>query len=222
MYLTRLKSTGYNYLMKNNLKDKKILNTLFLAAVLIFLHSWQFVKSGYQIEPLLNLIMIILYIPLALFWGWRCVPFYLLAYAFVWLPFEEFDEYTSLLLFCSAVSLNRRLRVCIIPYCVETLVIYINTGLQISHISITAVYILFFWNIYIYIQESKIKNLGELNLKPEEEKILIELCKGKQQKEIDFYSPQTVSRKLKEASERNNCFTPEELKLRYKYLNQFN
>lgn len=207
--------------MKNNLKDKKVLFTIILAVVLILLHSWQYIKSDYQIEPLINLIMVCLYVPLALIFGFSVLPVYLLVYSFVWVPFESFDNYTSLFLLCSAISLNKRLRVCIIPYCVETIIFYMTSGRAISHICITACYILFFWNIYIFIQ-NKHAEIEPLILKAEEEKIIKDLANGKQQKQIDYYSHVTTCRKLKEARERNNCVSNGELVARYKTTNQLN
>lgn len=207
--------------MKNNLKDKKVLITFLIAVMLIFLHTWQYINS-HDPRALVNLIMCSIYIPVALLFGFRALPYFLLSYCFIYLPLEEFDNYTSLFLLCSATSLNKKLRFCFIPYVIETITVYIINDFEISHICITFLYILFFWQIYVIIVENKFKDFEPLDLKPEEEKILIELCKGKQQKEIDFYSPQTVSKKLREAAERNNCLSPEELKLRYKLTNQFN
>lgn len=207
--------------MRVYFKDKYTRMTVFLAFILLLLHSWQFIKSDYDIRPLINLVMVAVYIPVALFFGLNCLPFYLLVYSFIWIPFESFDNYTSLFLLCSAISLNKKLSVCFIPYCVETVVCYMMNGLQISHISITACYILFFWNIYIQIQDRH-ADFEPLDLKEDEERILSELAKGKMQKEIDFYSHVTVSKKLKEARERNNCISTDELVTKYKSTNQIN
>ena len=46
------------------------------------------------------------------------------------------------------------------------------------------------------------------------------LWSGKQQKEIDFFSKNTVTKKIRQAKERNHCLTNEELLLKYiKYSN---
>lgn len=219
LYLTRIKWKVYNVLMKNNLKDKKVLCTLCVGVLLIGLHSWQFVKSGYDTRALVNLVMCGIYIPAVIFSGMSCLPYYLLSYCFIYLPFESFDNYTSLLLLCSAISLNKRLRFCFIPYVIETITVYMMSGKEISHISISLLYILFFWQVYVHIQDRH-ADMEPLNLTPEEEKIINELAKGKMQKEIDFYSHVTVSKKMREARERNNCISTDELVHKYKSTNQ--
>lgn len=207
--------------VKKNIKDPKIIYTLMLAAILIALHTWQFIKSGYQVRPLVNLVMTALYIPAAITFGLQCLPYFLLCYCFVYLPLEQFDNYTSLFLLCSAISLKKKLAYCFIPYIIETISVYMFKGLEISHIMISLLYIMFFWQVYVYIQDRH-ADVEPLDLKEEEVRILIELAQGKQQKEIEFYSHVTVSKKLKEARERNNCISTDELVTKYKSTNQIN
>lgn len=57
-----------------------------------------------------------------------------------------------------------------------------------------------------------------LHLTEDEKKILDELAKGKLQKEIDFFSEQTISAKLKHARERNMLETTADLILKYKEM----
>ncbi|MCQ2598436.1 MAG: hypothetical protein MJ181_11395 [Treponema sp.] len=207
--------------MRNNLKDRKVVYTLILTILLIGLHTWQYIKSGHDPRALTNLIMCLLFIPSVLIWGMNCLSYFLLAYCFIYLPFEEFDNYTSLFLLCSAISLNKKLRFCFIPYVIETITVYMMTNKQISHLSVSLLYILFFWQVYVYIQDRH-ADQKPLDLKPEEERILQELAKGKMQKEIDFYSHVTVCKKLKDAKERNNCISTDELVTKYKSTNQLN
>ena len=204
-----------------NLRDKKVLFTFMLAVLLMALHAWQYAKSGHDPRALTNLIMCSLFIPAVIIWGMNCLPYFLLVYCFIYLPFEEFDNYTSLFLLCSAISLKKKLRFCFIPYIIETITTYMLTGKQISHISVSVLYILFFWQVYVYIQDRH-ADTEPLDLKEDEIRILQELAKGKQQKEIDFYSHVTVSKKLKEARERNNCISTDELVTKYKSTNQIN
>lgn len=55
-----------------------------------------------------------------------------------------------------------------------------------------------------------------LELTEDEAAIIRELAAGKQQKELDLFSKNTISKKLKEARERNNAATNSELVARYK------
>ena len=54
-----------------------------------------------------------------------------------------------------------------------------------------------------------------LNLTEDEKAILNELAKGKLQKEIDLFSEQTITHKLKSARERNMCNSTAELLAKY-------
>lgn len=88
-------------------------------------------------------------------------------------------------------------------------------GMEISHITITLIYIIFFWGVYVLIQ-GKHADVQPLDLKPDEELILSELAKGKMQKELECFSHVTISKKLKDARERNNCISTDELVTKYK------
>lgn len=196
------------------IKDKNTLINVIIAVVLTGLHSWQFIKSDFEIRALVNLIMAVVFVITSLILGARSLSYYLVTYAFVWLPFEEFDSLTSLLLFFSAVSLNKKLWVCFLPYCIGVFMTYMFNDLEISHIGITACYIFFFWNVYKSIRE-KHSAIKPLVLTDEEEMILKELCDGKEVKELNM-SEKTAYNKLREARQRNNCLTNKELKEQYK------
>ena len=62
----------------------------------------------------------------------------------------------------------------------------------------------------------KVNKPNKLNLTEDEKKILDELAKGKIQKEIDLFSQQTISQKIKNARERNLCENTPELVEKYK------
>ena len=61
----------------------------------------------------------------------------------------------------------------------------------------------------------KVNKPSTLNLTDDERKILDELLAGKMQKEIDLFSPQTITAKIKSARERNLCDTTPELLTMY-------
>lgn len=204
-----------------NVRDKKVISIIMLAVLLVGLHVWQYIKSGHDIRALVNLVMCTICIPTLIIGGLGSLPYFLLAYCFIYLPLEEFDNYTSLFLLCSAISLQKKLRFCFIPYVIEIITVYMMKGLEISHLAISLLYILFFFQIYIVIINNH-ADVQPLDLKEDEIRILTELAKGKQQKEIDFYSHVTVSKKLKEARERNNCISTDELVTKYKSTNQIN
>lgn len=201
--------------MKENLKDKKVIMTLVIATLLAGLHLWQYIKSDHEIRALINLIMSVIYIPTMVFMGPAKLPYFLVCYAFIYLPFEQFDNYTSLFLICSATSLKRKISHVFIPYLIETIIIYMFVDMEISHICIRSLYILYFWLFY-YIIQDKHADVKPLKLTVDEEKILEQLCKGMEVKELEW-SENTVYKKLREARTRNDCLTNDELKTRFRY-----
>ena len=78
---------------------------------------------------------------------------------------------------------------------------------------IHSVYIVMFYIKIKYV--FKVNTPDKLNLTDDERKILDELLAGKMQKEIDLYSPQTITAKIKSARERNLCETTAELLTMY-------
>lgn len=201
--------------MKNNFEDKKVFYTACIAVLLVGLHTWQFIKSGHDVRALVNLIMSVIYIPVVTIWGFKGVPYFLIAYAAIYLPLEEFDNYTSLFLLFSATSLKRKLKYLFIPYMVETIVSYMINGYEISHLAISCLFIIFFYIVFLYIQD-KNADIKFLNLTADEEKILEQLYEGREVKELEW-SENTVYKKLREARRRNDCLTNDELKTRFKY-----
>lgn len=76
--------------------------------------------------------------------------------------------------------------------------------------------------IYIFMFQTKLQYVfkvnkpNKLNLTDDERKILDELKAGKMQKQIDGWSEQTISAKIKSARERNLCETTNELLTQYR------
>ncbi len=73
---------------------------------------------------------------------------------------------------------------------------------------------LIYYSLKFLIKPSLLKR--KLDLTVDETSILEELSNGKQQKEIEQFSQNTVSRKLKKARERNGVATTDELIKRFK------
>lgn len=79
--------------------------------------------------------------------------------------------------------------------------------------------------VYVFMFQIKINYVfavnkpEKLNLTEDEKLILAELAKGKLQKEIDLFSEQTITHKLKNARERNMCNSTGELVEKFKQEN---
>lgn len=197
-------------------KDNFIVYTLLFAVILAGLHAWQYVKSGFLINPLINLIMVVIYIPVAIVFRRKCLPLYLMIYGFILLPYERFGDLTSLFMVLCGIALNSKFKYCIYAYIVEIISCYILNGLAISNFVIEIIYVLFFLTFFLIVQNNHATKKDPLYLKDDEKKILELILSGKEIKEITEFSQNTVYKKLRDARERNDCFTNEELITRYK------
>ena len=78
---------------------------------------------------------------------------------------------------------------------------------------IHAIYLVLFYYCISYV--FKVNPPTKLNLAEDEQMILNEMLAGKKQKEIDLYSQQTITAKLKTMRERNMCDSTSTLLARY-------
>ena len=98
-------------------------------------------------------------------------------------------------------------------YLVNVFVAYTMKRLGITPFMIHLIYCVMFYTKITYV--FAIHKPEKLNLTDSERQILDLKLQGKQQKEIDLYSQQTISAKMKSARERNLCETTEELMAKY-------
>ena len=98
-------------------------------------------------------------------------------------------------------------------YLVNVFVAYTMKRLGITPFAIHLIYCVMFYTKMNYV--FAIHKPEKLNLTDSERQILDLKLQGKMQKEIDLYSPQTITAKMKSARERNLCETTEELMAKY-------
>lgn len=98
-------------------------------------------------------------------------------------------------------------------YLINVFVAYTMKRLGITPFAIHLIYCVMFYTKMNYV--FAIHKPEKLNLTDSERQILDLKLQGKQQKEIDLYSQQTISAKMKSARERNLCETTEELMAKY-------
>ena len=99
-------------------------------------------------------------------------------------------------------------------YLVNVFIAFTLKRLGIVPFVIHCIYIFMFQTKLQYV--FKVNKPNKLNLTDDERKILDELKAGKMQKEIDLFSQQTISAKIKSARERNLCETTNELLTQYR------
>ncbi len=136
-------------------------------------------------------------------------------YACVLIYINNFYNYATIFFVLVAMGADPKLKkVAPLVYLLNVFIAYTMKRLGITPFSIHLVYCLMFYTKIGYV--FAIHKPEVLNLTQDEKNILEELAKGKLQKEINLYSQQTISGKLKNARERNLVETTADLVMKYK------
>jgi len=151
------------------------------------------------------------------FFGRKGLAWALIIYACVLVYINNFYNYATIFFMLVAIGADPKLKkVAPIIYLLNVFIAYTMKRLGITPFSIHLVYCLMFYTKIGYV--FAIHKPETLNLTHDEKLILEELAKGKMQKEIDLYSQQTISGKLKNARERNLIETTPDLIMKYKEM----
>ena len=198
-------------LLKN---DKQLALIMLLHIVLIGLHVYEW-KVG-EIEYYWYLRaggcgLIALFIFL---FGRKGLAWSLVIFACTLVYINNFYNYATIFFMLVAMGANPKLKK-VAPwiYLVNVFVAYTMKRLGITPFAIHLIYCVMFYTKMNYV--FAIHKPEKLNLTDSERQILDLKLQGKQQKEIDLYSQQTISAKMKSARERNLCETTEELMAKY-------
>lgn len=198
-------------LLKN---DKKLLLILFLHLLLIALHVYENYVGNIEYYWYLRaggcgLISFCIF-----FFGRKGLAWALMIYACVLVYINNFYNYATIFFMLVAIGADPKLKkVAPLVYLLNVFIAYTMKRLGITPFSIHLVYCVMFYTKINYV--FTIHKPEKLNLTDSERQILDLKLQGKQQKEIDLYSQQTISAKMKSARERNLCETTEELMAKY-------
>jgi hypothetical protein len=127
---------------------------------------------------------------------------------------NNFYNYATIFFMLIAIGANPKIKK-VAPwiYFVNMVISYTLKRLGIVPFLIHSVYCVMFYTKINYV--FAIHKPEKLSLTDDERKILDLKLQGFQQKEIDIFSQQTISAKMKSARERNLCETTEELMAKY-------
>ena len=151
---------------------------------------------------------------LILLFGRRGMAFGFVLYACSLIYLNTFYNYGTIFFLLIAYGAYPRIKwTAVIVY---TLNVFISFSLQkLIPISILIHFVYLGLFILITLSVYKVKPSKTLNLKEDERHILDQLMDGKLQKEIEGYSQQTITAKLKNAKERNMCESTTDLLTMY-------
>lgn len=201
--------------MDKILTKKNIIFTLIYFDILIFL---RYMKS-LSIISLLESIIITISILLFIFLGKKSLLWSAIIFTIVITHSRhQYQLYIGLLIYTISAFLNR-------PYLIPLSILYhLNTlsvllyDKNVNILNVVIYYsicVILFIVLYNYNRNNN--NSKKLLLTIDEKLILNELIQGKQLKEIDTFSKNTKTEKLKQAYERNNLINKNELIYMYKW-----
>lgn len=232
--------------MIKELKKDYQLQVSLLACVLLAACHWiQFIRSGYMIQPVVHAGCATMAALMILLSGRKFCAECLFVWAMAILYYNRFNNYTSLCMILVACGLKPKFKkVYIVSYVIGVFVSLVLYHDSFTHLGIHGIGFLFCFSVYKYVtklytrlrkrleslvieniqlkkelenfRNKDLKKFPLLVLESDEKKILEELIAGKEIKEIELYSQNTIYTKLRAARDRNNCVNNDELVTRYK------
>ena len=138
----------------------------------------------------------------------------ILAYACVLLYFNNFFNYTSFLFVLFAIYATPKLQpYAVVLYAIAVFVVFALKGYAILTLGIHGLNCVLFYVCARYLFAANPQTT--LLLTDDERLVLRELADGKMQKQIEAFSPNKVTKVIKNAMERNSCKTKTELLHRF-------
>ena len=198
-------------LLKN---DKDLLEIMFWHIVLIGLHCWEYFKNGTQYFWYLRaggcgIIALFIFL-----FGRKGLSYGLIIFSCCLLYVNNFYNYATIFFMLTAIGANPKMKKSVLwLYFINVIISFSLKNISITGFVIHLVYIRVFKKKINYV--FAVHKSEKLNLTDSERQILDLKLQGKMQKEIDLYSPQTITAKMKSARERNLCETTEELMAKY-------
>ena len=194
-------------LLKN---DKELTYILLLHLLLIALHFYENYVGNIEYYWYLRAGGCGLIVLGIFFFGRKGLSYALLIYSCTLIYVNNFYNYATIFFMLIAIGANPKIsKIAPWIYLANIVVSFTLKRLGIIPFLIHVTYVFMFQIKMKYV--FSIKKPKTLNLTDDERKILDELKTGKMQKEIELFSPQTITAKLKSARERNLCETTAEL-----------
>lgn len=195
--------------------DKLLLIIFLLHLLLIICHVSQNYLSDIQYHWYLRAGGCGIIAFLIFFCGRKGLSYGLTVYACALIYINTFYNYGSIFFILVAMGANPKRQIPIaVIFLINVIISFSLKHLIVISFIIQLTYVVLFYLCMKYV--FKIHTPETLNLTEDEKKILQELAKGKLQKEIDLFSEQTITHKMKNARERNMCNSTAELVEKFK------
>lgn len=194
-----------------NLKTDKILGLVFiLHLILAACHVCHSFLSDIHYHGDLRTAGCVVIALLIFILGRRGMAFGFMIYGCSLIYVNTFYNYGSIFMLLIAFGAYPKIKYhALVLYAINVVVSFTLQRLLPFSVAIHFLYLVLFWLATKYVY--KVTATTKLSLSNDERRILDELLQGKMQKEIDLFSPQTITAKIKSARERNMCGTTSEL-----------
>lgn len=195
--------------------DKVLFSIFFIHLLLSFFHfAYSFYTQNPQTQCYIRSGFCLVIAGATFLFLRRGFSYSILLYACVLLYFNNFFNYTSFLFVLFAIYCTPKSeKIALILYSVAVFVIFAFKEHSILTLGIHGLNCLLFYVCARYLFAAVAQTT--LLLTDDEKLVLSELADGKLQKQIEAFSPNTVTKLLKNAQERNQCKTKAELLHRY-------
>lgn len=194
-------------LLKN---DKKLSLILLLHLLLITLHIYEWKVGSIEYHWYLRAVGCAVISSCIFLFGRKGLSYGLVIFACTLVYVNNFYNYATIFFMLTAIGANPKIKkVASVIYLLNVFVAYTQKRLGITPFLIHIAYCVIFYIMLGYV--FAVHKPEKMNLTEDERKILEELANGKMQKEIELFSQQTISQKLKNARERNLCESTSEL-----------
>lgn len=194
-----------------NIKKEKYLGRIIIIhVVLILLHIMTTMQYDIDYHADLRVAGCTLIILISSLFGRKGYALAILTYPCALVYINSFYNYSSALYLIIAYSAYPKIKPqAIILFMLNMLYSFSLQRLPPTSAGFQICYWLMYENLKLWL--FTVNPAVTLKLKDDERKILDQMLEGKLQKEVDLYTPQTVTAKVKAARERNLCETTQEL-----------
>lgn len=209
----------FNYFKKRytSLKNNKsLLIIIALHLILAACHTYMYYFSEIQYHADLRIIGCLIIAFLILFFDRPGMAYGFVLYACAIIYINTFYNFGSIFFLLIAFGAYPKIRwSSVIIYTINVFISFSFQKLPPIATLIQLIYIVLFILITFYIYKVRSPKNLKLKLKEDEKYILNQLRAGKLQKEIEGYSEQSITAKLKSARERNMCDSTTDLLIKY-------
>lgn len=199
----------------DNIIEEKYLGKIIIThIVLILLHVMQTMQSEIHYHADLRVAGCALIIFLSFLFGRKGFAIAIFTYACSLVYVNTFYNYGSVFFLVIAYSAFPKIK----PMAIVIFLVNMLLSFNMQHLPPTSAgFQICYLLMYNFYKEwlFEVKPAVNLKLTDDEKKILDLKLEGKMQKEIDLFSQQTITAKMKSARERNLCETTEELMAKY-------